>query len=223
MTDYRDQGYLPDALLNYLVRLGWSHGDQEIFTRAELIEKFDWEHVGKTGARFDAKKFAYVQAEHLRMLSPVKVSELALPFLRARGLQVDAGDARLTPAMQLVMPRATTLIDVAEALDYFFRDPPVFDGQAADKFLVASAAPMLDAVAARLAAVSNWQRSVLEAAVKAFGEERQLPLQDIAQPARVALTGRKASPGLFEVMEVLGRERTLARLLAGAARAIGPA
>ena len=85
VLDYRDLGYVPDGLLNYLVRLGWSHGDQEIFTRAELIEKFDWEHVGRTGARWDQKKLTHVQASHLRMLTPEQVATQVLPFLsRAR-------------------------------------------------------------------------------------------------------------------------------------------
>jgi glutamyl-tRNA synthetase len=84
--EYRDQGYLPDAMLNYLVRLGWSHGDQEIFTREELIEKFDFEHVGAGGAKYDLKKLAAVQGEHLRLLPAARIAELALPFVRARGL-----------------------------------------------------------------------------------------------------------------------------------------
>jgi glutamyl-tRNA synthetase len=221
VLDYRDFGYVPDGVLNYLVRLGWSHGDQEIFTRAELIEKFDWEHVGRTGARFDEKKFQHVQASHLRMLPPARVAALVGPFLAARGLSVADGDPRLAAAAALVLPRATTLKDVAEAVDYFFRDAPELDVAAAAKFLVPERAGMLEQLAAKVQPVEPFERTALEAAVKAWAEAQALPLQDIAQPARVALTGRKASPGLFEVMEVLGRERTLHRLAAGAARARG--
>jgi glutamyl-tRNA synthetase len=221
VLDYRDLGYVPDGVLNYLVRLGWSHGDQEIFTRDELIEKFDWEHVGRTGARFDEKKFQSVQATHLRMLPPARVAALAVPFLAARGLSVSAGDPRLAAAAALVLPRATTLKDVAEAVDYFFRDAPELDVAAAAKFLVPERAGVLEELSTKVQAVEPFERGALEAAVKAWAEAQALPLQDIAQPARVALTGRKASPGLFEVMEVLGRERTLDRLAAGAARARG--
>jgi glutamyl-tRNA synthetase len=221
VLDYRDLGYVPDGLLNYLVRLGWSHGDQEIFTRAELIEKFDWEHVGRTGARYDEKKFQSVQASHLRMLMPVQAAALSVPFLAARGLAVSAEDPRLAAAAALVLPRATTLKDVAEAVDYFFRDPPEFDVAAAAKFLVPERAEVLVQLAAQVQAVEPFERGALETAVKAWVEARGLPLQDVAQPARVALTGRKASPGLFEVMEVLGRVRTVQRLRAGADRAGG--
>lgn len=219
VLDYRELGFLPDALLNYLVRLGWSHGDQEIFTRAQLLESFDWEHVGRTGGRWDMKKLEHVQASHLRMLSPAQVGSLALPFIKARGLSVSADDPRLSLAAELVMPRAGTLREVAEAVDYFFRDTLVLDAAAADKLLTADRADKLDALCAQLRAVDPFERVTLEAHVKAWLEAEGLALQDVAQAARVALTGRKASPGLFEVMEVLGKERSLARLKAGAERA----
>jgi glutamyl-tRNA synthetase len=219
LMEYREQGYVPDGLLNYLVRLGWSHGDQELFTRAELIEKFDWEHVGSKGGRWDQKKLISVQASHLRMLSPEQAAEQALPFVRARGLTVAEHDPRLSAAAALVLPRASTLVELAEAVDYFFRDPPVVDDAAARKLLTADSADKLEALATLLATVEAFDRGTLELAVKAWLDQRGHALQDVAQAARVALTGRKASPGLFEVMEVLGRDRSVARLAAGAARA----
>jgi glutamyl-tRNA synthetase len=219
VLDYREQGYIPDGLLNYLVRLGWSHGDQEIFTRQELIEKFDWAHVGSKGGRWDQKKLISVQASHLRMLSPEQAAAQALPFVRARGLTVAEHDPRLTAAAALVLPRASTLVELADAVDYFFRDPPVVDDAAARKLLTADSADKLEALATLLAAVEAFDRATLELAVKAWLDQRGHVLQDVAQAARVALTGRKASPGLFEVLEVLGRERSVARLAAGAARA----
>jgi glutamyl-tRNA synthetase len=219
VLEYRDQGYLPDGLLNYLVRLGWSHGDQEIFTRAELIEKFDWEHVGHTGSRWDQKKLLSVQGTHLRMLSPVRAGTLALPFLEQRGLAVDASDARLAKAAELVLPRCTTLIEVAEAIDYFFRDEPVLDADAVKKQLTADKADTLLALCDVLSSSPVFDKETLETRVKAWVQERGLSLGGVAQPARVALTGRAASPGLFEVMEVLGKETCLARLRAGAERA----
>jgi glutamyl-tRNA synthetase len=220
VQDYRDLGYVPDGLLNYLVRLGWSHGDQEIFSRDELIAKFDWGHVGRTGARWDQKKLTHVQASHLRMLSPQQVATQALPFIRARGLSVADDDTRLPVAIALVLPRATTLLEIAEGLDYFFRDEPRFDQAAAQKFLTPAAADQLAALRDQVAAVGEpFERSAIEAGIKRWLEQSGIALQDIAQPARVALTGRKASPGLFEVMEVLGRERSLSRLAAAADRA----
>jgi glutamyl-tRNA synthetase len=219
--DYREQGYLPDGLLNYLVRLGWSHGDQEIFTRQEMIEKFDWEHVGSKGGRWDQKKLSSVQATHLRMLSPQQAAAQALPFMRARGLTISDDDPRLAAAAALVQPRSTTLVELAEAVDYFFRDPPVVDEAAAKKLLTPESAAKLEALATQLPAIEPFERGAIEQAVKAWLEQTGGQIQDVAQAARVALTGRKASPGLFEVMEVLGKERTLTRLAAGAVRARG--
>jgi len=214
VTDYRDQGYLPDGVLNYLARLGWSHGDQELFTRAELIEKFDWEHVGQTGARFDVKKFQHVQAHHLRQLAPAQLAERVVPFLARRGLTVAADDPKLIAAAPLIAPRATTFVDAAEALDYFFRDPPEYDAKAKAKFLVGDKLELCRQLADVIGSVEPFQAAPLEAAVKAWLEQKGLELKDVAQTARVALTGRTASPGLYEVLEVLGRERALARLRA---------
>jgi glutamyl-tRNA synthetase len=212
--DYKEQGFLPDGVLNYLARLGWSHGDQEIFTRAELIERFDWEHVGQTGARFDIKKFQYVQGNHLRMLSPAALAEHVSPFLAKRGHVVAADDPTLLAAAPLIAPRATTFVDAADALDYFFRDRPNVDPKARQKFLPEDKMLLLDELAKLIAGIEPWQAQPLEAAVKLWLEAEKLELKDVAQAARVALTGRSASPGLFEVMEVLGRERSLARLRA---------
>jgi glutamyl-tRNA synthetase len=214
VMDYHGQGYLPDGVLNYLARLGWSHGDQEIFTREELIKLFDWEHVGQTGARFDIKKFQHVQANHLRKLSAQQLAGQIAPFLAKRGLTVAADDPQLIAAAPLIAPRATTFVDAADALDYFFRDPPEFDAKAKAKLLGPAQLPLVAKLAELVANTQPFQAAPLEAAVKAWCEQDKLELKDIAQPARVALTGRSASPGLFEVMEVLGRDRTLARLRA---------
>jgi glutamyl-tRNA synthetase len=214
VTDYRDQGYLPDGVLNYLARLGWSHGDQELFTRQELIEKFGWDHVGETGARFDIKKFQYVQANQLRMLPAASLAAHVVPFLAKRGLTVAAEDPKLLAAAPLIAPRATTFIDAADALDYFFRDPPELDPKAKAKFLTPDKLALLAELYDVIAAVEPFASAPLDAAVKQWAESKGLELKEIAQPARVALTGRSASPGLFEVMEVLGRETSLRRLRA---------
>lgn len=212
VTDYRDQGYLPDGVINYLARLGWSHGDQELFTRAELISLFDWEHVGQTGARFDVKKFQYVQAHHLRQLTAPQLAAAVAPFLEKRQLHVAPNDPTLIAAAPLIAPRATTFVDAAEALDYFFRDAPEFDAKAKAKFLTADKLQLVHKLADVVEAAPRWVAAELEAAAKAWLESAAIELKDVAQPARVALTGRTASPGLFEVLEVLGRERSLKRL-----------
>jgi glutamyl-tRNA synthetase len=215
VLEYRDMGYLPDGVLNYLARLGWSHGDQEIFTRQELIEEFSWDRVGTTAGRYDAKKFLYVQAEHLRMLSDEEIARWTVPFLRRIGIVVAADDPTLLKTIPYVKPRASTFVEVAEAVDYFFREVE-FEDKGKLKFLIPDNAENLLRLADVVNAIEPFTREPLDAAVKAWLEENDLPMKVVAQPARVAMTGRTRSPGLFEVMEVLGKERTLARLRAGA-------
>lgn len=210
--DYRDQGYLPDGVLNYLARLGWSHGDQEIFTRQELIEKFNWEHCGKTAGKYDAKKFMYVQASHLRMLDDVTLGAGTVPFLAKRGVTVDAKDPRLAAAVQTAKSRAQTFVEMAEMIDFYFMDELAIDPKAKEKFLTPDHAPKLAALREKVAAVEPFTREALEAAVTTWLTEAGLQMKDVAQPARVALTGRTQSPGLFEVLEVLGKQTSLARL-----------
>ena len=215
VLEYRDMGYLPDAVINYLARLGWSHGDQEIFTRQELIEKFSWDRVGTTAGRYDAKKFLHVQAEHLRMLSDEDIARGTVPFLARNDIDVAVDDPVLLKTIPYVKPRAETFIEVAEAVDYFFRNVE-FDAKGKRKFLAPAYANNLRRLADVLEAVEPFAKEPLEHAVKAWLEENELSMKLVAQPARVALTGRTKSPGLFEVMEVLGKEKTLTRLRTGA-------
>lgn len=220
-TEYRDLGYLPDAMLNYLARLGWSHGDQEIFSRAELIEMFGWDHCGSTAARYDAKKLAHVQSTHLRGLADTDTAKRVAPFLERRGIGHAIGDARLPAAIDTVKSRATTLIDVAEMVDFYFREPMALDETAKAKFLTAERTQLLKDLCAVVADVAPFDRATIEARFTTWLEERSLAMKDVAQPARVALTGKTQSPGLFEVMEVLGKERTLTRLEAAIGIASG--
>src|SRR5690606_16477334 len=136
---YRERGFVPDGVLNYLARLGWSHGDQELFTRDELIAAFDWTSVGKEGARYDEKKFMHVQAHHLRLMPGEAIAQQARPFVAARGLSIEPSDPRLLPAVESVRQRAQTLAEVADMIDYYFREPPVMDEKARAKFLVPAA------------------------------------------------------------------------------------
>ena len=217
VREYREKGYTPDAVLNYLVRFGWSFGDQEIFSRQQLIEAFDWERVGKADGKFDEKKFADVAFEHLKNDELTSLDEYvaaAAPFLEARG--VEAKGSLLRETIPTVRTRARTLVDAADAVDFYFRDPPEMDEKARAKFLKPEAAPRLRALRATLEAVEPWTAEGLESAFNAWLEREQLTMKDVAQPARVALTGRKASPGLFEVMTALGRDRALDRLTRGA-------
>lgn len=209
---YREKGWLPDAVLNYIARFGWSQGDQEIFTRAELIEKFDWSHVGSGDGRFDKKKSVWVAGEHLRKLDDGALARGVVPFLAARGLTVAADDPRLLAAVKTVRPRSSTWVDMAEALDFYFRASIVVDPAAAQKFLNDGSRAQLHALAAVLGAVEDFTEPSITAAVESWLASQGLEIKHVAQPARVALTGRTASPGLYEMLAVLGREASVARL-----------
>ena len=218
VQDYRDRGYSPMGVLNYLARFGWSFGDQEIFSRDELIQNFDWDRVNKSDGKFDEKKFADVAFEHLKQPNLTSSDEYirqALPFLQTRGIVNPDGEL-LNRALPLIRERARTFKDAAEALDYFFRDPPEMDPTARDKFLKPEAESLLDCARDSLSKVGDWHAPAIELGLTEAATARQLQLKQIAQPARVAVTGRSASPGLFDVMEVLGRERTLSQLKEGA-------
>ncbi len=216
-TEYRDRGYTPQAVLNYLARFGWAHGDQEVFSLDELVGAFDWEHCTKSDGKFDAKKFLAINHEHLksaRLTSDEAYANGIMPFLQARGLQVDR--ERVNQAIALVRERATTFADAADRLDFLFRDPPVIEDAAKAKFLVPAASIPLRELAEVARAVEPWTASALESAIEAWLGQKGLTMKDVAQPARVALTGRTASPGLFDVIAALGRERTVDRLRAAA-------
>lgn len=214
VQDYKDRGYTAMGVLNYLVRFGWSFGDQEIFSRAELIQHFDWERVNKSDGKFDEKKFSDVAFEHLKRDDLTSLDEYEAwvrPFLAKREL-VDVPSEPLRAGIPTIRPRAKTLAEAAAALDFYVRDEPVFDADAQKKFLTPESGPRLTALAAALAEVNPWQATALEERAKRFAEEQSLTLKDFAQAARVAVTGRGASPPLFEVMVVLGRTRSLERL-----------
>jgi glutamyl-tRNA synthetase len=211
--EYRDKGIPPWALLNYLVRFGWSYGDEEVFSLADLVEKFSWDRCGTADGKYDAKKFGAIVFEHLKapaLTGDEAYADGVLPFLAQRGLP-NADRATLLAALPLVRPRAQTFVEAAEALDYFFRDPPAYDEKAVKKFLVPDKAARLRELRGVLAEAPTWQKEPLESRVTAWLTGAGLELKDVAQPARVAATGRSASPGLFEVLEILGKDRTLAR------------
>lgn len=221
--EYRDAGYLPDGLLNYLARLGWSHGDDEIFTREDLIAKFDWKSVGKKASTWDDKKLQHVQGTHLRMLSNEKLAALVSPRLKQRGLDVAPDDARLLAAIEPVKLRATTLDDLADDLDYFFRpdDELTYEEKGSKKFLKPDYAGNLEKLAEIVAKAEPFDEATLEASVNAWMEAESLKMKVVAQPARMALSGRTRSPGLYETIVLIGQESAVKRLRKGATMAKG--
>jgi len=219
---YKEMGYLSEAMVNYLVRLGWSHGDQEIFTRQELIEKFSWDHVQKSAAVFNPEKLLWMNAEYIKTSPPSQIARTLIPLLEEAGLKEEVrrvSEEWLAQLVILVKERAKTLTDMVMWVTPYFGQTVALDEEAARKFLTADIAPALTKLVARFEALPTFSKQDWEECFKKLVEEAGIKMGQLAQPVRVALTGRTASPGLFEVMEVLGRERTLFRLRKGIERA----
>jgi glutamyl-tRNA synthetase len=215
-------GYLPEAVVNYLVRLGWSHGDQELFTRQELIEKFDFKHVQSSSAVFNPEKMLWVNEQYLKQGDPGHVARLLVPFLEQAGLKeaVNAVSPEwLAKLVVMVRERTKTLVEMVAWVTPYFEQDVAMDEAAAKKFLTSAVAPALAKLAARFEEEPAFHKEQWETIFKQVVDEQGLKMGQLAQPVRVALTGRTASPGLFDVMDVLGRDRTLARLKKGLARA----
>jgi glutamyl-tRNA synthetase len=219
---YKDMGYLPDAMVNYLVRLGWSHGDQELFTRQELIQKFSWKNVQTSAAVFNPEKLLWVNAEYIKISPPTQIAQALVPLLEAAGLTADVQAVSadwLSQLIVLVKERAKTLVEMVDWVRPYFGQAATFDEEAAKKFLTPAIAPILSKLLTRFEALPVFSKQTWETTFKQLVEEEGIKMGQLAQPVRVALTGRTASPGLFDVMEVLGQDRTLSRLRKGIERA----
>jgi glutamyl-tRNA synthetase len=212
VRSYREQGYLPDALVNFLARLGWASGDQEIFTHTELIDKFRLDEVGKSAGIFNAEKLQWLNFHYLKERPLAQLAQEVKPFIAQKGYPLPSDDAWLARAIVTLQTRAKTLVELVELAHFYLSDEISCDAKAASKFLTSATFPTLGRLRARLAALSLWTEREIEHIFTGLMEEEQLKLGQIAQPVRVALTGGTVSPGIFEVMAVLGRERTLARL-----------
>jgi glutamyl-tRNA synthetase len=210
---YREMGFLPEAMRNYLLRLGWSHGDDEIISTEQAVAWFDLDTVGRGAARFDMARLTSLNAHYLRQTDDAELALLIAPRLEAEGLRVDeVGRARLLAGMAGLKPRATTLVDLAERARFYVAPRPIALDPNAAKLLDQPARERLAALAEALRQLASWDEAGLETAVRAQAEAAGVKLGQLAQPLRAALTGRTASPGIFEVMAVLGREEVLARL-----------
>ena len=208
---YRDEGFLPDAMVNYLVRLGWSHQNQELFTRAELVKAFSMDHVGASAAIFNPDKLLWVNAHYIKTGDPARLADLLLPHLERLGVKTNAVDpAHLSRILLALRERSRTLVEMAASAAYFFLDDVVPD-EAAQKVLTAAARPILEQVRAALTDIP-FEHDPLAVALKGIGESLGLKLAQVAQPIRAAVTGKTVSPGIFDVLELLGRTKTLARL-----------
>jgi len=217
---YRDMGFLPAALRNYLLRLGWGHGDDEIISTAQAIEWFDLAGVGRSASRFDLAKLTNLNAHYLRETPDAELVPLVLPRIEEKLGTVDAaGRERIVRGLSGVKQRARTLIELADSLAFYARAgaPPIADDKARALLTPDARAVMANLAPALETQASDWSEKALEDAVREFAEANGLKLGQVAQPLRVALTGSTASPGIFEVLAVLGPAESKVRLLAAAA------
>ncbi len=211
VQQYREEGYLPEAMVNYLVRLGWSHKDQELFTLAELVEKFSIEQVGASAATFNPEKLLWINAHWIKTGDPKRIAALLLPHLAKLGLPPETLEtARLEQVVVAVRERSRTLVEMAESAAYFFLDRISFD-EKAQKVLTPESFPILTEARRRLEGIP-FEHHALEETLKSIAESKGMKLAQIAQPIRAAVTGKTVSPGIFEVLEILGKEKTLKRL-----------
>jgi glutamyl-tRNA synthetase len=206
---YRDElGMLPEAVSNYLLRLGWGHGDDEIISREQAIEWFDLPHVGKSPSRFDFKKLENLNGHYIREADDRRLADLVAPRL---GLGADQ-KALLVKAMPELKARANTIVQLAESAAFLFAARPIEIDSAAAALLTPEARPLLGAAHRALGALANWDAASLEAAIREVTEASGVKLGRLAQPLRAALTGRPTSPGIFDVLALLGRDESLARI-----------
>ena len=208
---YREAGYLPDALVHFLARLGWAHGDDEVLSWQELEEKFRLEDVGTSAGVFNSEKLEWLNAHYLNARTAQQLAQEVKPFLpeTERPLPDDDWLSRMVTTLQ---PRAKTLLELGAQSQFYLTDNITLEEKAVKKFLKAATLPLLARLRTQLRDVTVWDESTLHRVFTAFMETEQVKLGKIAQPVRVALTGKTASPGIFEVMQVLGKERCLARI-----------
>jgi glutamyl-tRNA synthetase len=216
---YRAMGYLPEALRNYLVRLGWSHGDQEIFSTQEMIEVFDLPQIGRAPARFDFAKLESINGHyirHTRDADLVATIERLLPHI-PNGAELATKftpdlKAKLCAAMPGLKERAKNLVELFDSAQFLYAERPIAIDQKAKPLLGPQACAIIGELIPDLANVEPWTKEMIENAVRAFVERKDLKLGAVAQPLRAALTGRPTSPGIFDVLHVLGKPESLARL-----------
>jgi glutamyl-tRNA synthetase len=211
ITAYQEMGYLPQALVNYLARLGWSYGDQEIFSREELVEKFSLEGVGRSAGIFNPEKLLWLNAHYIKEGDANWIAQQLIPFLRQRGIETQV-DGRLTKVVKSLQPRAKTLVEMAEMAEFYFTDDFPYDEKGKRKFLRPGLSPFLASLIAELRGREDFDEATLEKLFRRLSGEHDMKLHQTAQGVRVALTGKTTSPGLFEVMEGIGRERVIKRL-----------
>ena len=211
VMEYRAMGFMPEAMLNYLVRLGWSHGDQELFTREEMYKLFDFDHVSSSASRFDMEKAYWVNHQYLKVTDPAIIAPEFDWHLKRIGVDV-ANGPDLKPVIEQQRERCKTLVEMAEKSAFFFGDLKGYNDKDAAKHFTAEAGALLAELAGKLKGLTDWSAPSIHTLVNGMAEAKGLGLGKIAQPIRVACCGMAVSPPIDQTLLLLGRERTLARL-----------
>ncbi len=212
---YKEMGYLPEAMINYLVRLGWSYKDEEVFSLEGLIEKFSLESVGKAAAVFNPEKLLWLNSHYINVGDPNRLAKLLMPFLINEGIvksEADVDIAYLAKAVTSLKERNRTLVELANSARYFLTDVIKWDEKAVAKFLIPENKLILKELIERLKKVEPFNHTEIEKSFNELKDEKGLKLGQIAQPVRVAITGSTVSPGIFEVIEIIGKERIIKRV-----------
>ncbi len=212
---YKDMGYLSDALVNYLVRLGWAYGDQEIFAREELVKCFSFENAGKSSAILNPEKLLWLNSQYIMKTPAEELVEFVKPFLVIEGIISEGQDLDriwLGKAITTLQERAKTLVELAKSLRYYIAEDIEYDEKAKAKFLNEKSRDLLVELQNSLATLSDFSHTETEKVFKAITEKHNIKLGNLAQPVRVAMTGGTESPGIFEVLEIVGKEKTIKRL-----------
>jgi len=211
VMEYKKMGYLPQAVVNYLVRLGWSHGDQEEFTREELVEKFGLEAVGRSAAAINPGKLDWLNAQYIKKIELEELVQRVRPFIEAKGYSNIDPDL-LRKAVLSLRERAKTLLEMADLSEFYFCEEIAYDGKAAGKFLIRESVPILEEVTVALLNEGIWDKGSYHRMIQQLADVRGVALVKVAQPIRVALTGKTVSPPIDEVMEALGKNEVTKRL-----------
>ncbi len=212
VSEFREMGYLWEALLNYLVRLGWSHEEQEIFSVEEILKLWALDDQGKSPSVFDHHKLEWLNSQWMKLVDPGDLADRLVPFLAKAGLADTPPDREwLTSVVLTLRERAVTLVEMAEKTAFYFKEME-YEAEPAEKFLTAEIEPLLDKAARFISTIEPFDHETLHSKIREWLEGEGLKLKALAQPMRIALTYQKQSPGLFEVMEVLGKSTTLERI-----------
>ncbi len=211
ITEYKEMGYLPEALLNYLTRLGWSYGDEEIFSADDLIDKFTLDNVGKSPAVFNPEKLSWLNGWWIRNKDSKELADIIMPILEQKELGIET-DTKLIKIIEELKQRAKTLHDITGNIDYFYTDPKSFDEKADHKFLKPEFVPVFSDLIQQLDELAEIDTDNVRGVFEDLMTAHDLKMGKIAQPVRVALTGGTVSPGIFEVIDILGKDTVLRRL-----------